>query len=71
MEIWLSWLRDALRKLTKQNYLIIKKKFWQNYKQIEIAREFKMSSSMVSYRYKKSIEKLRNYLTEKKELKKG
>jgi hypothetical protein len=26
---------------------------------------------MVSYRYKKSIEKLRNYLTEKKELKKG
>lgn len=68
-EVWLSWLKDALRQLTKQNYLIIKKKFWQNYKQIEIAREFKMSSSTVSYRYKNSIKKLKDYLIKKKELK--
>ncbi|MGD9901444.1 MAG: hypothetical protein AB7S44_02775 [Spirochaetales bacterium] len=68
-EIWLKLLNKALKKLSKEEWFIIRKIFWQNYKKIEISRKYNILPSLISYRYKNAINKLRNYILENEKLK--
>ena len=68
-EIRIELLKKALRKLKKEEWFIIKKIFWQNYKKIEISRKYNITPSLITYRYKNTIKKLRSYIVENEKLK--
>jgi|GEM_PF-4996393 hypothetical protein len=44
-EIGIELLKKSLKKLKKEEWFIIKKIFWQNYKKIEISRKYNITPS--------------------------
>jgi len=67
-EIGIELLKKSLKKLKKEEWFIIKKIFWQNYKKIEISRKYNIKPSLITYRYQNATNKLKNYILENEKL---